>query len=376
MKTSAQKSIPLEEQGTVTEADGAAILIKQRTESRLGDVDLDHPGFGDLFSDHMFSLEYREGNWTDARIVPFDDIMLSPAMASLHYGQTVFEGMKAFRGKDGAIRFFRLEDHLERLNNSCRRMCIPELDIELLKTAFRKLVKIDSDWVPEKHGNALYIRPIIFATDACLGVKPSKTYRMLVMTSPVGAYYKEGFNPVSLTTTKEYVRAVSGGSGYVKTACNYGPTLLPARNAKRNGFTQVLWLDAREHKYIEEVGTMNIFFKMEGELYTPALSGSILGGITRDSVIKLADSWNIPVHERPLAIGEIFDAHADGDLEEIFGTGTAAVISPVGSISHRGETIVTDRERIGPFAKRLFDTITGIQYSTHEDIYHWMSTIS
>ncbi|MDX1618489.1 MAG: branched-chain amino acid aminotransferase, partial [Balneolaceae bacterium] len=274
------------------------------------------------------------------------------------------------------VRFFRMKDHLKRLNNSCRRMCIPELDLDLLTNALKQLVRVDKEWVPQKHGNALYIRPIIFATDACLGVRPSQTYRLLVITSPVGAYYKEGFNPVSLTTSQDYVRAVDGGSGYVKTACNYGPTLLPAKEAKQQGFTQVIWLDAHERKYIEEVGTMNIFFKIGGELHTPALNGSILGGITRDSVIRLAERWNVPVHERPLTIAEIFEADGNGDLEEVFGTGTAAVISPVGSIYHEGETIVTDEEQIGPFAKRLFDTITGIQYSTHEDIYHWMSTIS
>lgn len=369
MKSSAQKSITREQESS-------AILLKLRQDSRVQQVDLDNPGFGDLFSDHMFSLEYRDGEWENARIIPFDDFSCSPAMATLHYGQTVFEGMKAFRGEDGVKRFFRLEKHLNRLNNSCRRMCIPELDTGLLKTALKKLVEIDEDWVPEKHGNALYIRPIIFATDACLGVRPSQTYRLLVITSPVGAYYKEGFNPVSLTTSNEYVRAVSGGSGFIKTACNYGPTLLPAQKAKQNGFTQVIWLDAHEHKYIEEVGTMNIFFKIDGELHTPALNGSILGGITRDSVIRLAESWNVPVHERPLTITEIFEANSNGDLEEVFGTGTAAVISPVGSITHNGEKIITDEDEIGPFAKRLFDTITGIQYSTHEDIYHWMSTIS
>jgi branched-chain amino acid aminotransferase len=196
------------------------------------------------------------------------------------------------------------------------------------------------------------------------------------MTSPVGAYYEEGFDPVSLTTTDEYIRAVRGGSGFIKTACNYGPTLLPAEKAKENGFTQIIWLDAHEHKYIEEVGTMNIFFKIDGELHTPQLNGSILSGITRDSVIKLAQHWDIPVHERPITIDEIFEANKQDTLEEVFGTGTAAVISPVGSIHHQGDTLVTDEDQIGPFAKKLFDTITGIQYSTHEDIYHWMSTIS
>lgn len=358
------------------ETDASKILLQLRSTSRVNEVDLDNPGFGDVFSDHMFSLEYKEGEWQDARIIPFDDLKISPAMSTLHYGQTVFEGMKAFRGKDGEIRFFRLERHLNRLNTSCKRMCIPEVDTDLLKRALKKMVQIDKDWVPAKHGNALYIRPLVFATDACLGVRPAETYRLLIMTSPVGAYYQEGFDPVRLTTTDEYIRAVRGGSGFIKTACNYGPTLLPAQEAKKNGFTQIIWLDAHEHKYIEEVGTMNIFFKIDGELHTPRLSGSILSGITRNSVIKLAEHWDIPVHERPITIDEIFEADRQNTLEEVFGTGTAAVISPVGSIHHNGETLVTDEEQIGPFAKKLFDTITGIQYSTHEDIYHWMSTIS
>lgn len=375
MKPSAQKTFTTDP-GSETETDASKILLHLESASRVDEVDLDNPGFGDLFSDHMFSLEYRDGEWRDAKIVPFENLSLSPATATLHYGQTVFEGMKAFRGEDGTIRAFRMMDHLERLNASCRRMCIPEVDTGLLASALENLIKVDSDWVPEKHGNALYIRPLIIATDACLGVKPSQTYRLLILTSPVGAYYKEGFNPVSLTTTDDYIRAVKGGSGFIKTACNYGPTLLPAREAKKQGYTQIIWLDAHEHKYIEEVGTMNIFFKIDGELHTPRLSGSILGGITRDSVIRLAESWEIPVHQRPITIDEIFEADRDGTLEEVFGTGTAAVISPVGSIHHQGETLVTDEDQIGPFAKRLFDTITGIQNSTHEDIYHWMSTIS
>lgn len=371
MKQSSAKSITHHQ-----DSDTSKILLQLRSSSRVDGVDLDNPGFGDLFSDHMFSLEYREEEWQDAQIIPFEDLKMSPAMSTLHYGQTVFEGMKAFRGDDDQVRFFRLDRHLNRLNDSCERMCIPKVDTDLLERALKKMISIDKDWVPQKHGNALYIRPIIFATDACLGVRPAETYRLLVITSPVGAYYKEGFNPVSLTTTDDYIRAVRGGSGYIKTACNYGPTLLPAQEAKQNGFTQVIWLDAHEHKYIEEVGTMNIFFKIDGELHTPQLNGSILGGITRNSVIKLAEHWNIPVHERPITIDEIFEANRKGRLEEIFGTGTAAVISPVGSIHHNGETLVTDEEQIGPFAKQLFDTITGIQYSTHEDIYHWMSTIS
>lgn len=339
--------------------------------NRISNINLDNPGFGNIFSDHMFSMEYREGRWRNAEIIPFDDFPCSPALATLHYGQTVFEGMKAFRGEDGQVRMFRPQYHLNRLNSSCRRMCIPEPDIGLIQKALHQLISIDRQWVPARHGNALYIRPLIFATDPCLGVRPSKNYRMLIITSPVGAYYKEGINPVSLTTDREFVRAVKGGAGFAKTACNYGPTLLPAQKAKKDGYTQVLWLDAHEHKYIEEVGTMNIFFKIDGTLITPKLNGSILGGVTRDSVIKLAEKWNVKVKERPVTIDEVFDAYQNDMLEEIFGTGTAAVISPVGKIHHEGRVLVTDETQIGPFAKRLYDAITGIQYGTKADTFNW-----
>lgn len=345
-------------------------------ESQINDTDLDNPGFGNTFSDHMFSMEYRNGKWREAGIVPFEDFPCSPALATLHYGQTVFEGMKAFRGTDGQIRMFRPQYHLDRLNTSCRRMCIPELDTALIKKALHKLLSVDKDWVPSRQGNALYIRPLIFAADPYLGVRPSQTYRMLIITSPVGAYYKEGINPVSLTTDSDFVRAVKGGAGFAKTACNYGPALLPAQKAKEQGYTQVLWLDAHEHKYIEEVGTMNIFFKMNQTLVTPKLNGSILGGVTRDSVIKLAKKWDIKVEERPVTIDELFEADRKGVLEEVFGSGTAAVISPVGKIHHNGQELITDEEQIGPFAKKLYDTITGIQYGELPDDNKWMDPVT
>jgi branched-chain amino acid aminotransferase len=332
---------------------------------------MDSPGFGEYLSDHMFSMEYRGGAWQDARIISYDDFSCPPAMAVFHYGQTVFEGMKAFRGSDGEVRIFRPLDHFHRLNRSCSRMCIPEIDPDFLAAALRKLIKLDIDWVPSKEGNALYIRPLVIATDAYLGVRPSQTYRLFIMTSPVGAYYKEGINPVSLTTEDEYIRAAKGGSGFAKTACNYGPSLLPAQQAQKKGFTQVLWLDAKDHHFIEEVGTMNIFFKIDGKLITPPLGGSILGGITRDSVIHLAKEQGVTVEERLISIDEVFEAGQNGSLEEIFGTGTAAVISPVGSIQHQSKTVTTDDEKIGPFAEELYHTITDIQYGRREDPFGW-----
>ncbi len=347
------------------------ISVQKRTSSKIQDTDLENPSFGSSFSDHMFSMEYHDGKWQEPAIIPYEDISCSPATIVFHYGQTVFEGLKAFRGNDGKIRIFRPRDHFERLNRSCERMCIPPIDPDFLVTALHKLVTIDKDWVPVKQGNALYVRPLIIATEPALGVRPSETYRLLIMTSPVGAYYKEGINPVSLTTSDEYIRAVKGGSGFAKTACNYGPSLLPAQQAQDKGFTQVLWLDACEHRYIEEVGTMNIFFKIDGTLVTPALNGSILGGVTRDSVLHLAEKKDIIIEERPVSIDELFEAHRNDSLEEVFGTGTAAVISPVGSIHHKGKTIITDEENIGPLAESLYHTITEIQYGVRNDPFDW-----
>lgn len=356
-------------------ADKIDIPTNRSKKKRISTIDLENPGFGNVFSDHMFSMEYRNGKWRNAEIIPFGDFSCSPALATLHYGQTVFEGIKAFLGIDGQIQIFRPLYHLSRLNKSCRRMCIPELNTSLIYKAMQTLIAIDKDWVPSREGNALYIRPIIFATDPFLGVQPSKTYRMLIITSPVGAYYKEGINPVSLTTNPEFVRAVKGGAGFAKTACNYGPTLLPARKAKDEGYTQILWLDAHEHRYVEEVGTMNIFFKIGGTLITPKLNGSILGGVTRNSVIQLAEKWDITVEERPVTIDEVFEAFRNNTLEEIFGTGTAAVISPVGKINHNGQKLVTNEDEIGPFARKLHDTITGIQYGKFPDDNNWMKPI-
>lgn len=362
----------IKDPSAVTKTRSVQIATKPSPHSRLEQVDLANPGFGAAFSDHMFSMEYKNGSWGTPEIIPFKDFSCSPAMATLHYGQTVFEGMKVFRTPDNTVQAFRPRDHFERFNQSCRRLCIPKLDIDLMLKALEQLVSLDQKWVPAKQGNALYIRPLVFATDNYLGVRPSQSYQLFILTSPVGAYYKEGFDPVSLTTDTEFVRAVQGGSGNAKTACNYGPTLLPAKKAKEEGFTQVLWLDAHEHRYIEEVGTMNIFFKIDGTLVTPPLNGTILGGITRDSVIHLAKEWGIEVEERPITIDEVFQTHSNGSLEEVFGTGTAAVISPVGKIHHDGNVLITDEQQIGPFAKKMYDTVTDIQYGRKSDEYDWI----
>ncbi|MEX1012000.1 MAG: branched-chain amino acid aminotransferase [Balneolaceae bacterium] len=352
------------------------IQIREAGKSKLDQVDLDNPGFGTIFSDHMAVVKYQDGAWGAPKIEPYQSFACPPALIALHYGQTVFEGMKAFRTNDGEIRLFRPREHMQRLNRSCQRLCIPEQNenqlIELLGTLVRK----DSAWVPKRRGNALYIRPLVFGADEFIGLKPASSYTCFIITCPVGAYYKEGIKPVSLTTNPKYVRAVRGGAGGAKTACNYGPALLPAKEAQEQGFTQLLWLDAAEHRYIEEVGTMNIFFRFRDKLVTPPTQGTILPGITRNSVIELAKSWDIPVEERRIAIDEVFEAHENGELLEIFGSGTAAVISSVGKIFHDRRTLEIDMENPGEFTSRLYKEITGIQYGEIEDRFGWMSPVT
>ena len=349
--------------------------ITKTQNSRLSSVDFDNLEFGRMFSDHMIDMTYSNGSWQKPEIKPYAPISFNPSMHALHYGQAVFEGMKAYYVDDETIHLFRLDDHHQRISNSSQRMCIPTMDKETFTESLKELIRLDHQWVPKTPGHALYIRPFIFASEEYIAARAAKEYRYLVITSPVAAYYSEGFNPVSLTTTKKYVRAVKGGTGEAKAAGNYGGSFLPAQKAKEAGFTQVLWLDAKEHKYVEEVGTMNIFFKIDGKLITPKLGGTVLPGITRRSVIALAKEWDIEVEERRISIDEVFDAHDNGTLEEIFGSGTAAVISPVGLIHHDGKEIELDRDKIGPFAKKMYDTITGIQYGKIEDSYGWIHPV-
>lgn len=351
------------------------IEVKRRPETRLSQVDLDNPGFGVEFSDHMFSREYRDGEWKTPRIVPYGPISMPPATCTLHYGQAVFEGLKAFSSRDGAVRIFRPEAHHKRFRSSCRRLCIPEPDYDTFISALNALISLDKEWVPKQHGYALYLRPFIYADDEYLAVQVADKYQFFIITSPVGAYYDEGFNPVSLTTAEKYVRAVKGGVGDTKTPGNYAASLRPALEAKEQGFTQVLWLDAFEHRYIEEVGTMNIFFLMDDVLVTPKLEGAILPGVTRDSVLRIAEDWGVPTEQRKVTIDEVFGAAKSGRLQEVFGTGTAAVISPVGMIRHRDDQVSINGNDIGPFAKKLFDEITGIQYGLKADRFGWMHTV-
>ena len=347
------------------------INITKSANSKISELDFDNLEFGRIFSDHMFEMSYQNGAWKQPELKPYAPIRFEPSMMALHYGQAIFEGMKAYFADDKTIHLFRPKDHHKRLNNSARRLCMPEIEESVFIEGLEELLKLDSAWVPRKHGHALYIRPLMFASEEYLAAKVSAEYQFYIITSPVAAYYSEGFNPVSLTTSENFVRAVKGGTGEAKAAGNYGGSFLPAKKAQEKGYTQVLWLDAVEHKYVEEVGTMNIFFLMDGKLITPQLQGTVLPGITRRSVITLAKEWGLEVEERQISIDEVFDAHKNGILKEVFGAGTAAVISPVGHINHQGESITLDRDKIGPFAKKMFDAITGIQYGKVEDKYGW-----
>lgn len=330
-------------------------------------------GFGQLFTDHMFIMDYTEGQgWHSPRIIPYGPLPLDPSIMVVHYGQATFEGLKAYKTKDGHIQLFRPYSNMERMNISNERLCIPPLDVDFAVEAIKKLVEVDQDWIPEAEGTSLYIRPFIFATDPYLGVRPSHTYYFIVILSPVGAYYPEGINPVKIYVEDNYVRAVVGGLGFTKTPANYAASLKAQEVAHEKGYTQVLWLDGVEKKYIEEVGTMNVFFKIGGVVVTPALEGSILGGITRDSTIKLLKSWGIPVEERKLSIQEVYDAHAAGKLDEAFGTGTAAVISPIGELNYEGKVISINDGKIGELSQRIYDTITGIQNGTLADPFNWI----
>ncbi|WP_456431496.1 branched-chain amino acid aminotransferase [Thermosulfuriphilus sp.] len=333
-------------------------------------------GFGRYFTDHMFIMDYdRDRGWYNPRICPYRPLILDPAAIVLHYAQTIFEGLKAYRGKDGRVRLFRPEANMARMNRSARRMVMPEIDEEFALKALIELVRLEKEWVPQAKGASLYIRPTMIGTEATLGVKPSCSYYYYVILSPVGSYYAEGFNPVKIYVTDRYVRAVPGGVGDVKTGGNYAASLMASEEAKAKGFTQVLWLDALERRFIEEVGTMNIFFYFEDELVTPELTGSILPGITRDSVLHLAKDWGIPVRERRISIEEVIEGIRSGRLKECFGTGTAAVISPVGLLHYQGEEYIINGGETGELARRLFDELTAYQYGEKEDPYGWVRII-
>ena len=318
--------------------------------------------FGTIFTDHMFEVDYEEGKgWHDPRIVPYHPLSLDPSSMVFHYGQTMFEGLKAYKTEDGRVLLFRPDKNWERANRSNKRLCIPEIPRELFMEGLTQLVKLEKDWIPTKPGTSLYIRPFVIATDPFLGVRPSHTYKFMIITCPVGAYYESGLDPVKIWIEDDYVRAVRGGIGEAKTGGNYAASLASQVKAHEEGYAQVLWLDGVHRKYIEEVGAMNIFFKINGVVVTPELNGSILPGVTRDSAIELCKEWGIPVEERKISVDEVIKTAESGEMEECFGTGTAAVVSPVGELRYENEVMPIGGNKIGEVTQRIYDTITGIQ---------------
>ena len=352
-------------------ADFKNIPITPTTASRLADVDLSNLGFGDAFSDHMFSLRFVDGQWADPQVMPYGPIPLEPGCLTLHYGQSVFEGLKAFRGVDGKVRVFRADRNEARLADSCERLCIPPLPTGVLNQAIDNLLRLDHAWIPKERGAALYIRPLVFAEESHLSVRPSNQYRALIMTAPVGNYYSSDVGAVSLKVQNRYTRAAPGGLGYAKTAANYAASLLPGEQSRQEGFQQALWLDGAEHRYVEEAGHMNIFFHIDEQIVTPELRGSILPGVTRDSVITILRDRGYEVVERRISIDEVVEASSAGRLREAFGSGTATVIAPIGQLSYNGQDHVMGNGEPGLLSQSMYDEIIGIQTGEIEDQRGW-----
>ena len=329
-------------------------------------------GFGKVFTDHMFIMDYVNGAWQNARIVPFQRLSIHPASTVLHYGSEIFEGLKAYRTKDGSVQLFRPLENIKRLNRSAQRMCLPTIPEEDALEALKTFIKVEQDWVPGKEGTSLYIRPFMFGNDETLGVHAVKNATFVIITSPVGSYYKEGINPVKIMIEDEDVRAVRGGTGEAKCGGNYAASNRAGQRAEEKGYSQVLWLDGVERKYIEEVGAMNVMFKINGKVVTPKLVGSILPGITRKSIIELLKSENVEVEERLLSVDELIEALENGTLEEAWGCGTAAVVSPIGELAYKGKKYIINNGQIGALTQHLYDTLTGIQWGKVEDKFNWV----
>lgn len=346
----------------------------QKTTTPKAKPDENRLGFGNYYTDHMFVMDYTEGQgWHSPRIEPYHALSLDPAAMVFHYAQESFEGLKAYRTKEGKVQLFRPEKNGERLQSTHERLCIPTIPVEDFVQAVKTLVEVDRDWVPSAEGTSLYLRPFTIATEAHLGVKPSDSYRFLVIASPSGAYYEEGLNPVKIYVEDEYVRATPGGTGFIKCGGNYAASLAGQMKAHEMGYSQVLWLDGIERKYVEEVGSMNCFFKIDGVIRTAPCVGTVLPGITRMSCIELLRDWGYTVDcETRLSIEEVMQAARTGHLEEVFGTGTAAVVSPVGQLYYEGETAVIGGGKIGEVTQRLYDTLTGIQWGTLADEKGWV----
>ncbi|MGI9334887.1 MAG: branched-chain amino acid aminotransferase [Gammaproteobacteria bacterium] len=339
--------------------------------SRLSEVNFDALGFGDVFSDHMFSLCYDDGRWHTPEVLPYGPIEVEPSCVTLHYGQSVFEGLKAFKGHDHQIRLFRPDKNYERLTHSCERLCIPMLPEAYFYEGIEALVRLDHEWIPSRRGQSLYVRPIIIGTEGLLEVRPGRSFRFLIMTAPVRAYFDASASAIGLKVEERYTRASPGGTGAAKTAGNYAASLYPGERARAEGYAQVLWLDGVEHRYVEEVGAMNIFFRMGGKVVTPELRGTILHGVTRDSVLTLLQDSGEPVEERRIAIDELVDGVRAGEVTEAFGAGTAAIIAPVGKIAYKDEVVTINQGEAGPLTQDLYDRITRIQLGETNDLHNW-----
>ncbi|MFQ6862264.1 MAG: branched-chain amino acid aminotransferase [Beduini sp.] len=338
--------------------------------------DQNHLGFGNYFTDHMLTIDYDEGQgWHDARITPYEPIAMDPAAMVLHYAQETFEGLKAYRNPNGDVMLFRPEMNARRMINSNARLCMPALPEEMFIEAVEAIVKYEQDWIPTAPDTSLYIRPFMYAAQPSVGVHPANSYKFIIILSPVGAYYPEGVNPIKIWVEDEYVRAVKGGTGFTKCGGNYAASVAAQVKAEQKGYTQVLWLDGVHRKYVEEVGTMNIMFYIGDEIITAPIDGSVLPGVTRDSMLRLLKDWGYKVSERELSIDDLMEAGHNGTLKEVFGTGTAAVISPVGELNYKGDIVTINDFKTGPLTQRLYDTLTGIQWGKIEDPYQWTRII-
>lgn len=353
------------------------IKITKSETSKFDEIDWNNLGFGKYFGDHVYISDYKDGKWSEGEIVPYSDMSAEPALCTLHYGQTIFEGLKAFYSVDGGANIFRPDMNAKRLNVSAKTLCIPAYDEDRFLEACHELVLLDRKFIPKEKGQSLYLRPLVYGTGNFLGVHTSDTYRMIIMSSPVASYYAEGLAPLKILVSDQYVRTVRGGLGAAKTAANYAASLLAGTKAKEQGFAQVLWLDGVSLDYVDEVGAMNIMFVIEDELITPPLwQGTLLAGVTRDTVLKLADEMRLKVSERQIRISEVFKAHNEGKLQEVFGTGTAAVISPVGLLSHKRVEITINDFQIGPLAQKFYDVITSIQHGETKDERNWVMRVN
>ena len=332
--------------------------------------------FGKCMTDHMFIIDYDAGQgWHDARIIPYGPLMIDPAAKVLHYAEEIFEGLKAYRTADGSIQLFRVMDNIKRMNDSADRLCMPQIPEDMAFEGIKALVEMEQEWVPHEKDTSLYIRPFMIGLDAALGVHSSHHVQFIVVVCPVGAYYPEGLNPVKIYIEDEDVRAVKGGTGMAKTGGNYAASLRAGNRAEAKGYTQVLWLDGVHRKYIEEVGAMNVMFKVDGKILTPDLNGSVLPGITRRSCIQLLKDWGYEVEERRISAEELFEAAKSGKLEEAWGTGTAAVISPIGELAEGDEKCIINNNQIGEVTQKLYDELTGIQWGRVADPHNWITKI-